>query len=673
MLSPMLHSLRRRAQTRLVPALLALLVAGCAGLPRADSPETQAHREEASRSEAAGDWDAAAQKWLAAAELARSPEADLIEAAEAWLRARQPERAQAAIARLPVPGDPALATRRAVVEADLALRTDRPADAREMLADLPSGPGDPGAARILALRAEVAFALREAAAGVQHLVARETLLDEPGERAANQRHIWNRLQEAVAAGAPFDTPRDADAVVAGWLALARDIAAAGGSAFRLQTALAQWRESHPAHPAATGIVDELIGEYRAMTTYPRRVALLLPLSGRHAAAAAAVRDGFVAGYLAQPAEEVEPDPDAEAETETDPDPETEPDAEAEPDADADAEVDVGAEPPAIHVYDTVALGTTTAYERAIRQGAEFVVGPLLKEEIGELAAAQVAPAPTLLLNWAEEGINLPGHVFQFALAPEDEAAAAARRVIVDGRARGVALVPDTDQGRRMAESFSLELQAAGGQLLDWALYDPSDSDFSAQITRLLLIDESRARHQSLQSILGRRLEFEPRRRHDASFLFLAARATEGRLIRPQLRFHYAADLPVYATSVIYEPGHSANADLDGILLDEMPWRAGTDPGAAAYMKRFEAFGPDAVDRNGRLFAFGADAWRLIPLLNNRSPGLIPGIEGLTGVLSLDGTGRVRRDLAWARIASGRIEPLPEAPAPPVLADPGLPE
>ena len=673
MLSPMLHSLRRRAQTLLVSALLAMLVAGCAGLPRADSPETQAHREEALQAEAARDWDAAAQQWLAAAALARSPEADLIEAADAWLRARQPERAQAAIARLPVPGDPALATRRAVVEADLALRMDRPADARQLLADLPSGPGDPGAARILALRAEAAFALREAAAGVQHLVAREALLDEPGERAANQRHIWNRLQEAVAAGAPLDTPRDADTVVAGWLALARDIAAADGSAFRLQTALAQWREQHPEHPAATGIVDELIGEYRAMTTYPRRVALLLPLSGRHAASAAAVRDGFVAGYLAHPTEKMAPDPEAQ----TDPDAETAPDTgtapEADPDADAESAVDAGPEPPAIHVYDTVALGTTTAYERAIRQGAEFIVGPLLKEEIGELAAAQVAAAPTLLLNWAEEGINLPGHVFQFALAPEDEAAAAARRVIKDGRPRGVALVPDTDQGRRMAESFSLELQAAGGQLLDWALYNPSDSDFSAQITRLLLIDESRARHQSLQSILGRRLEFEPRRRHDASFLFLAARATEGRLIRPQLRFHYAADLPVYATSVIYEPGHSANADLDGILLDEMPWRAGTDPEAAAYMRRFEAFGPEAVDRNGRLYAFGADAWRLIPLLNNRSPGLLPGVQGLTGVLSLDGTGRVRRDLAWARIASGRIEPLPEAPAPPVLADPGLPE
>lgn len=634
MLSPMLHRLRRRAQTLLVPALLALLVAGCAALPRADSPETEARRAEAMRLERAGDWTAAAEEWLAAAELARSPESDLIDAAEAWLRARKTERAEAAIARFPAPGDPTLAARRALVEADAALQGGRPEVALEILAGLPTGPSDPGAARVLAFRAEAAFALREPAEGVRHLVAREKLLDEPARRATNQRHVWNRLQEAAAAGLPLDTPPGADAEVAGWLSLARAAAAARGSAFRLQSALGQWREAHPEHPAAAGIVDRLIDEYRAMTTYPRQVALLLPLTGRHAASAAAVRDGFVAGYLALATDE---------------------------------------EPPAIHVYDTVALGTTTAYERAIRQGAEFIVGPLLKEEIGELAAAQVAPAPTLLLNWAEEGISLPGHVFQFALAPEDEAAAVARRVLTDGRPRGVALVPDTDQGRRMAESFSLELQAAGGQLLDWQLYDPRANDFSAEITRLLLIDESRARHQALQSILGRRLEFEPRRRHDAGFLFLPARAAEGRLIRPQLRFHYAADLPVYATSVIYEPGHSSNADLDGVLLDEMPWRAGTDAEGKAFMSRFEAFGPDAVERDGRLIAFGVDAWRLIPLLNNRSAQLDAGVDGLTGLLTLDSQGRVRRDLAWARIASGRIQPLPESPAPRLLADPGLRE
>jgi outer membrane PBP1 activator LpoA protein len=296
----------------------------------------------------------------------------------------------------------------------------------------------------------------------------------------------------------------------------------------------------------------------------------------------------------------------------------------------------------------------------VREGAEVVVGPLLKEEIAELAGAELLPVPALVLNWADEGVPVPAHMVQFALAPEDEAAAAARRVIIDDWTRGVALVPDTDQGRRMAQSFALELQRLGGVLLDWQMYDPAAKDFSTEIGRLLLLDESRSRHQKLQSILGRRLEFEPHRRGDAEFLFLAARAPEGRLIRPQLRYHFAGDLPVYATSLIYEPGHPANPDLDGIVFDDMPWRTGSDGDAVSFMEHFDTFGRDAVDRMGRLYAFGVDAWRLLPLVHNRSGRLASGIDGLTGTLSLDEAGRVRRDLSWARIRQGRPQPLPTA-------------
>jgi outer membrane PBP1 activator LpoA protein len=330
-----------------------------------------------------------------------------------------------------------------------------------------------------------------------------------------------------------------------------------------------------------------------------------------------VRDGFIAGYLAQGA---------------------------------------GNERPALRIYDTSALGFTAAYELAARNGADFIVGPLLKEELTEFAGAELPAVPTLALNWADDNVVLPGYVFQFALAPEEEAAAAARRAILDGHRRALVLAHDTDQGRRMARSFTAAFQAEGGEVLGQQAFEPRESDFSLEITGLLLLSESRARHQRIQAALGRKLEYEPRRRQDADFLFLAARPSEGLLIRSQLRFHYAGDLPIYSTSAIFDPARGGNADLDGVLFADMPWRVGSE--GAEFMSEFRAFGISALDRNGRLYAFGADAYRLVPLLYNRSETLGSGVQGLTGVLRVGAEGRVQRELDWGRIHRGRVQHAP---------------
>lgn len=515
--------------------------------------------------------------------------------------------------------DPATVARDALAGARDALVAGRPEDALEQLASLPAGPGDPGAEAILALRSEAAFAARQPAAGVAALASREKLLTDPAARDANQRRLWNRMQEAIAAGVSLETPPDATPEVAGWLALGRIAAASGGNPVQLRSGLAGWLEAYGWHPAANRLVATLLAEYQAFTDYPRQVALLLPLSGRQAGAAAAVRDGFVAGYLQQ---------------------------------------DGDIERPAVTTYDTAALGASAAYEMAVREGAEFVVGPLLKSELAELAAAELPAVPGLALNWTDGDAMPPGYVAQFALAPEEEAAAAARRALLEGHRRALVLGQNTDQGQRMAESFIAAFRQGGGEVLAWQVYDPRNADFAFPIRALLLLEESENRYQRVQGILGRRVEFEPRRRHDATLVFLAARSSEALLLRPQLRYHYAADLPVYATSLVYDATRRDNGDLDGIHFPDMPWRV--NPAAADDIAPFRAFGNLAVERSGRLYAFGADAYRLVPLLFHGSAALADGVPGLTGTLSIDAQGRIRRTLDWGRFADGEVrhDPLP---------------
>ena len=626
----MLHRSPRTAQTLLVAIAAAVALAGCApGMFDGDSKQLEMHSIDARELQSQGDWSAAAEAWQRAAEYARGADQDaaLVAAAEAWLRAGEDERARSALGGVSRDPGPALEARRALVEARVLLRADRPADALERLSGVPTGSNDPAATAVLATRADAAFASRQPALGVTALVQREALLSDPAQREANQRRLWSRMQEAIAAGVSLASPPGTDPVTAAWLELGRVAAASGGNPIRLRAGLLDWRERHPEHPASYGLVETLLADYRAITEYPQRIALLLPLSGRQAAAAGAVRDGFIAGYLA-------------------------------PQSDGPR--------PTITLYDTASLGPTGAYELAARSGADFIVGPLLKEELAELAGAELPAIPGLALNWVEDGAALPAYMFQFALAPEEEAGAAARRAILDGHRRALVLTHETEQGRRIAESFISAFRAEGGEVLDWRSFNPRASDFSAELTSVLLIDESRSRYQRIQGLLGRRLEYEPRRRQDADFLFLAARPSEALLIRPQLRFHYAGALPIYATSSIYDPTRPANRDLDGVRFADMPWRVGT--GDVEFMDQFNAFGPNALERNGRLYAFGVDAYRLVPLLHNRSEMLVSGFEGHTGLLRVGTDGRVHRELEWGRFVRGEVQ---HAPAPRSVS--GVPE
>ena len=162
-------------------------------------------------------------------------------------------------------------------------------------------------------------------------------------------------------------------------------------------------------------------------------------------------------------------------------------------------------------------------------------------------------------------------MFQFALDPEEEARQVAQRVTRDGRMRGLVLLPNNEWGQRVFRAFDTELKTLGGAIAGLRFYDPAARDYSEPITQLLLIDESRARANALSAALGTRLEFEPRRRGDAQFVFIGAQPVQGRSLRPALRFISPTILPIYATSDIFEPDAQANNDLEGVIFPDMPW------------------------------------------------------------------------------------------------------
>lgn len=461
------------------------------------------------------------------------------------------------------------------------------------------------------------FALGRTTEAVTVLVEREIWLDSGDRVLANQRLIWEGL--GAARGAPRPS---SDELIAGWLALI-PLTGLENDPPAFRRALLDWRMRYSAHPAAAGILSELVAASRSVAGFPTRIALLLPLDSTRRALAQAVRDGFLAARIGDP----------------------------------------GAAETAVTIYDTAARGAEDAYLQAQIDGADFIVGPLLREEV-EAIAPQAGFVPTLALNFSQDDADLPPGLYQYALAPEDEIRAIAERAIAEGQITAVALFASNDRGYRLMDSFRETFESLGGEILGEAAYVPESQNASGPIADVLNVARSEQRHQRLQANLGTPVVFESRRRQDVDMIFLQVdTAALGRLIAPQLRFNDAGDIPTYATHEVYDPARAGrDSDLNGIIFPDLPILVAPDPEASRFAAELAALWPQRSRQSIRYFSFGFDAYRLIRPLSGMSAEAWPR-PGVTGDLRLDEDGRVRRALPFAQFQNGEPDALPPSVAP----------
>jgi outer membrane PBP1 activator LpoA protein len=613
---------RGRLRSAIVALIVCLTIAACAPT-RSNQLDNSPLAKQAVTEELRGDYGGAAASWeqLAAQIDGDDKDRALARAATAYHRAGEPREASRLVARIQNPPDGREGIDYRLLAAKLALNEDDPEAALGTLAGLPGDLDGEEKANALEIESDARFRLGQAGAGVVTGVDMAPYLATAQSIDSNRRRIWNRLQESAAAGADMTTPTGANQVVAGWMELGRILESNGGNRFELKASLSRWREQNPLHPASRSVIDSVLAGYTDLDAFPKKVALILPLTGRLKSSAAAVRDGFMAAYFEQGNSESRP---------------------------------------TVMVLDTAAMGPVGAWERAVQDGADFIVGPLLKEEVEKLTSVS-GGVTTLALNEPIDPDALPAEVYQFALSPEDEARQVAQRILSDGFYRGLAFVPANDWGMRIAESFGEALQAGGGRLVELATYTPGNSDQSEIITRALRVDQSKSRNSKVEQALGLSLKFEPRRRRDVDFVFVAALPRDGRLLKPQLRFHRAADVPVYATSAIFETRSEGNRDLDGVTFDDMPWILEQNETTEQLRRKVASAWPNLGTRRSRLFALGFDAYQLVPLIRADRSALIRGIDGMTGLLTLQEGRRIQRELGWATVVRG--EPSVRATAP----------
>ncbi len=611
---------RDHALIRVLPLLLVLLLTACAGTETTWKTErdTSASAESAF---ARGQYEVAASNWQKEALDASPGEASSlrIKAADAWLLAGQPGKAQDQLRWI---DRKSLSrqdqSRLNLVLADLALRNSRPDEAEILLRQA---------------RESMPTSSRKRYDGLYNRMIQQ--ISSPASRNIGEAAKISDGMRFYDPAAAVDLIRSLESVstseltiraenprgerqLTGWLDLTRIIREYLVAPEGVAQAVSDWKLRHPYHVLTEQQALDTWLRYRQLFVPPRKVAVLLPQSGRLKAAGDAIRDGVMSAYLNNPG---------------------------------------GAEILFFNTGDDE-QSAIAAYFNALDAGADLMIGPLRRESVEAMLNLAGMSTPLLALNELPAGFIAPpglaGQVSAISLSQDHEARAIADHAADSGFVNAMLLAPEDAWGERMAYAIESEFLQEDRQILAAARYLPSQNDHSSDLERLLKIDESKARKQQLQNTLQMTLEFEPVRRQDIDVIFLAANSSQARLIRPQLKFHDAGDIPVYATARIYsgQPNPARNQDLNGMRFPATPWQLAhprkTDIPALASIR---------LGSLANLFALGQDAWNLLPWLElmKKDPDFV--FPGQSGHYLSANSDSLRREPAWAEFSRGIPVPL----------------
>jgi outer membrane PBP1 activator LpoA protein len=385
--------------------------------------------------------------------------------------------------------------------------------------------------------------------------------------------------------------------------------------------LDQWKRLYPQHPAIDDLYTTLLNRKVEQPIETSQVAVLLPLTGRYSAAGTAIREGLLAAYY---------------------------------------EAKSSGQASRLKFYDTAQTqNITKLYDQAVDDGSSVVIGPLQKNEVNQLLDRGSFPVPTIALNYADKD-ERETNFFQFSLLPEDEVAQVAERIWQDGYNSVAVISPQGGWGDRLLKAFQQQWHDYSNVDSDIYRYDAEKEGVADSIQKVLSIDTSKHRLISLRRILGRGIKYSERRRKDIDVIFVVGVSDkDAAQIRPQLKYFGADDIPVYSTSHIYTLSMNQRMarDMDGILFCDMPWMLGTTTDSQAIRDKLENNFSIESSPNIRLYAFGVDAYKVLPVLRSLQASPYERFEGATGYLHVDKQRHILRKLEWAYFERGKVRPI----------------
>ncbi len=404
--------------------------------------------------------------------------------------------------------------------------------------------------------------------------------------------IWNHLQQQSTRQLNQMQTTTTTASEHAWIQLALIAKQKKISTPQLASELMAWRAQYSAHPGNQLFPNNTTLMQLQSAARPRQIAILLPQNGPYASSGQSVREGLLNAYYASSVTNKQN----------------------------------------VKFYDTTQTSSIrTLYQRALSEGADFVIGPLIKKDVKDLSQQGSFNTLTLGLNYTDN--TLPTNFFEFGLLPEDEATQIANRAYQAGLSHAIIIAPQNAWGKRLVSAFSSRWQALGGDIKETWLYT-SPVNFNQDIAHLLRV--SAEADKALMENNNNKATLEHQRRQDFDVIFLFSQPAYARLIVPLLRYYYADHIPIYATSSVYSgnPDPTKDIDLNGVIICDIPRKQG--------------------ESSNRLYAVGQDAY----LLSQSLPRLIKipafPIYGSTGALVFSEQQKIHRRTPCRAIRNGLL-------------------
>ena len=419
-----------------------------------------------------------------------------------------------------------------------------------------------------------------------------SLLTTPSEQQDNIKTILNLLSTLSLdeLSAPSDTLNDLN----GWLSLAKIFKQRDQNGFDLNQQIEIWRQQNPVHPANAEFLQTYLKNLSlaAVNTTPSnstnsaKVAVFLPETGSYAQAGKAIKAGLLA---------------AQKQT---------------------------ASGLPLKFYDTEQSDMVNLYQKALAEGAEQIIGPLLKEQIEVLAKTELS-VPVLALNHVEDLVKT--NLYQFGLSPIDDANELALKAWRDGHQTAIILMPNTSLGQRTGQYLTTAWQGLGGSILGVQSYDSKQHDIADILTALL---------SAINSLPNQ-----------TQTVFISATPEIASELSLKLKTKPETALAIYAMPNIYRahPNPIQDADLSKIVFCDIPWLFAETYNGSLSQTALQNSWQNLGDNQIRLMALGIDAYQLLgqlPQLTSRS------FSGATGHLSLNNENRVTRKLVCAQFQAG---------------------
>jgi outer membrane PBP1 activator LpoA protein len=271
-------------------------------------------------------------------------------------------------------------------------------------------------------------------------------------------------------------------------------------------------------------------------------------------------------------------------------------------------------------------GVVHAFELAREKGVRVAVGPLVRDDLKQLASAPIALPWTLALNQLDDGTRLPAAIYTFPLTVESDGRTLARRALARGAHSIDVVEGDSPLMRRFAGAFAGEWTGGGGAAPGALRFDASPEALS-----------------DLRRVIGRNVP-------DA--VLLAVNGERAALVKP-----FIGGIDAYASGLVFErPSPALARDLDGVRVVEIPWLLTPDaPELAPFPRR--DFDSDSL---ARLYALGIDAFRVAASFHDGPPARFA-LDGATGRITLGAGREFQREGRLGIYRAGVLVPLDTSP------------